>query len=85
MHEPPELIFEFGREFAEWICRYGNVCAKSKSKKNREYYFAPSFNFIWVRLKIGKVTGVFTKCFLFRKNSRRRVFRFDSEFFFIPA
>jgi hypothetical protein len=47
MHEPPELIFEFGREFAEWICRYGNVCAKSKSKKNREYYFAPTFNFIW--------------------------------------
>lgn len=21
MHEPPELIFEFGREFAEWICK----------------------------------------------------------------
>lgn len=43
MHEPPELIFEFGREFAEWICRYGNVCAKSKSKKKSGILFCADF------------------------------------------
>lgn len=45
MHEPPELIFEFGREFAEWICKM--VTFVRNLKKNREYYFAPTFNFVW--------------------------------------
>ena len=33
MHEPPELIFEFGREFAEWICRMVTFVRRRNLKK----------------------------------------------------